>query len=515
MSRSILVLGLDGYEPSIAESLLADGRMPNLQALARDSMRCRLDHGEAKRTGLAWEHFAVGQEPTAYGRHAAVDFQPTTYRVTQEGTKSKPFAADLSKKFLIFDAPYFDLPAAPNCVGLVGWGAHDAGVAPLCAPPGLSEEVTAKFGPYPATPYIYGFVWPNEERTRAMAAALVEAVERRSVIGHWLCTERLSGWDMAVIVVSEFHSAVEALWHGYDATHPLHHLPSAEPARAGILGVYEAFDRMLGLYRRSMPDVDIVVFSMHGMGANDSDVATMLLLPELMYRASFGRGLFEPRPEWRVAHGSVPLLSQDEVWDTAVKSCLRHRRRRAGEKLPLDWMPATAYRRYWPEMEAFALPSYYDGRIRLSLAGREHQGRVPAANYSAKLDELCALLEECRDPWTNEPVVRAITRPVAADPLRAGPTEADLVVTWRGSHLAFQHRRLGLIGPAPFRRTGGHTGSTGIAYFSTLRLPLGDIETASAFDIVPTLIDLLDAPRLPYVSGQSLFDRMAEAPAAE
>jgi len=516
MSRPLLVLGLDGYEPSVAEHLLAEGKMPNLRALVADSMRCRLDHGEAKRTGLAWEHFSLGREPSAYGRHAAVHFDPATYQVTQQGTSTTPFVADLDKRVLVFDVPYFDLSAAPNCTGLVSWGAHDAGIEPQCAPSSLAGEIAKKFGAYPATPYIYGFVWPNADHTRAMTDALVEAVDRRSAIGHWLCTERLPDWDMAVLVVSEFHSAIEALWHGYDPAHPLHHLPSADPARAGIVGVYEAFDRMLGLYRRSMPQADLAVFSMHGMGANDSDVQTMALLPELMYRASFGAGLFERHPDWCVAPETIPMLRAGERWSGAVKSCLRHPGGGAesGEKSSLDWMPATAYRRYWPAMQAFALPSYYDGRIRLNLVGRERGGRVALPDYHAKLDEICALLAGCRDPRTDAPVIRTIARPVAADPLRAGPTEADLVVIWRGAPTAFRHERFGLIGPIPFRRTGGHSGGAGVGYVVSPNLPRGDIGTVSAFDMVPTFIDLLEAPVPSYVSGRSLLKDRAGAPAA-
>ena len=509
MSRPLLVLGLDGYEASVADHLLAEGRMPNLSALIADSTRCRLEHGEAKRSGLAWEHFSLGREPSAYGRHAAVHFDPRTYGVTQDGTALKPFIGDIDKRVLIFNVPYFDMLAAPNCKGLVSWGAHDAGVEAQCAPASLAEEVEAKFGPYPETPYIYGFVWPDPDKARAMAEGLVRAVDQRGAIGHWLCTERLPDWDMAVMVISEFHSAIEALWHGYDADHPLHHLPSAAAARDGIIGVYEAFDRLLGLYRRTIPQVDFAVFSMHGMGANDSDVPTMALLPELMYRASFGKGLLEPRPDWRVPPDAIPMLRPREKWSGPVRACLRHPPGSVEslERSSLDWMPAAMYRRYWPAMEAFALPSYYDGRIRLNLAGRERDGRVSVADYGAKLDWICALLEECRDPRTSAPVVASIARPVAADPLRAGPTEADLVVIWHGSPLALQHKRLGLIGPIPFRRTGGHSGGGGVGYLTSSRLGGGDIGTVSAFDMVPTLIDLLDAPLPGYISGRSFDPR--------
>jgi hypothetical protein len=245
------------------------------------------------------------------------------------------------------------------------------------------------------------------------------------------------------------------------------------------------------------------------MGANDSDVPTMALLAELMYRASFGRQLLEPRADWRVPPGIVPMLRPREKWSGPVRACLRHPPDSVepAEKSSLDWMPAAMYRRFWPAMEAFALPSYYDGRIRVNLAGRERDGRISLDTYNAKLDEICALLEECRDPRTDAPVVASIARPVTGNPLHAGPTEADLVVIWRGSPLALQHKRLGLIGPIPFRRTGGHSGGAGVGYLTTSKLAPGDIGTVSAFDMVPTLIDLLEAPLPGYLSGHSFAGR--------
>src|SRR5262249_15009494 len=158
----------------------------------------------------------------------------------------------------------------------VHWGAHDAGVGAQCAPASLRQEIDARFGGYPAERYIYGFVWPSPDRSRAMAQALARAVETRAAICGWLFGERLPEWDLAMVVVSEFHSAIEALWHGIDRGHPLHGVPSARAARNGILGVYEATDRMVGGLCDRFADARVVVFSMHGMGPNESDVATML-----------------------------------------------------------------------------------------------------------------------------------------------------------------------------------------------------------------------------------------------
>lgn len=504
MTRRMLAIGLDGFEPSVADALMAQGKLPHLRSFVKQSAEFRLDHGAAKRTGLAWEHVSLGKSPEAYGRHAAVHFDPATYKASQLGTLTKPFLADLDLRAVIFDAPYFDLQAAPNCQGLVTWGAHDAGIAPQSVPAGLDQEIATRFGKYPATPYIYGFVWQSKEKTRAMGDALAQAVKVRGEVGRWLFGERLPEWDLGLLVVSEFHSAIEALWHGYDPTHPLHHLPSATAARDGILGVYEAFDGMLGDYRFAFPGTELVLFSMHGMGANDSDIANMLLLPELLYRRSFGAKIFEAREDWMKAPDGMALLNEDEIWSHAVRSCMANTGVEA-KPAGLDWMPASRYRPFWPRMDAFALPSYYDGRIRVNLMGRERNGLVALADYHAKLDELCAMLHQIRNPRTGGPVIRSIERPVEANPLGASETQADLVITWRDAPLAFLHEAFGLIGPAPYRRTGGHSGHHGIAWFSSPRVPRGTSQIASSFDVMPTVIDLLGHAIPQGMSGRSLL----------
>jgi predicted AlkP superfamily phosphohydrolase/phosphomutase len=156
-------------------------------------------------------------------------------------------------------------------------------------------------------------------------------------------------------------------------------------------------------------------------------------------------------------------------------------------------------------MEAFALPSYYDGRIRINLTGREANGRVALADYHAKLDELSTLLHEIRNPRTGGSVIRSIERPVEADPLRADATQADLVIIWRDAPLALFHEAFGSIGPVPYRRTGGHSGHHGIAHFSSQQLPRGSSQIASAFDVVPTIIDLLGLAIPRGISGRSLL----------
>jgi predicted AlkP superfamily phosphohydrolase/phosphomutase len=521
--QRVLAIGLDGYEESLERRLVEAGELPALARLRERSARYLLDHGPAQRSGLAWEHVSTGLSPEGARRWAALHFDPRTYDVWQEGTRLEPFAARLRSRTVVFDAPYFDLARAPQVRGVVGWGAHDPGVPVAARPDALLPEFEERFGKYPAERWIYGVVWASPERAREMGDALAQGVARRAEAARWLLGERLPDWDLGLVVVSEPHSAIEGLWHGVDESHPLHRMPSAGPAREGLLNVYRGVDRLVGELAEAFPDAALVVFSMGGMGANHSDTASMALLPELLYRRAFGRPLLRQPDGWA---DSMPLLGEQEDWSVAVRAHLPAdapapiltrlgsavRRRLAGQAEPADshlrrqveWIPAMRYRPHWRSMRAFALPSYYDGRIRINLEGREAEGRVPAAEYDAQLDELETLLRECRDPATGLEVVAQVERVEGRSPVTLGATESDMVVVWKGTFCALEHPTLGLVGPVPFRRTGGHTGRFGMAYLSNVDAEPGDRGVRSSFDVVPTLCELLGEPP-EGLSGASLL----------
>jgi predicted AlkP superfamily phosphohydrolase/phosphomutase len=174
-------------------------------------------------------------------------------------------------------------------------------------------------------------------------------------------------------------------------------------------------------------------------------------------------------------------------------------------------MPATRYQPFWSSMRAFALPSFYDGRIRINLVGRESHGLVQPQDYGAVCDELIALLLECRDPRTGEGIVEVVERPAGGrDPRSLGPTESDLVIVWRGA-LALSHPRHGTIGPLPYRRTGGPTGPHGMVLVRSQDLAPGDHGLRSTFDVVPTILALLGEAPPRSLSGRSLLPDIVAA----
>ena len=280
---------------------------------------------------------------------------------------------------------------------------------------------------------------------------------------------------------------------------------------------------------------------MGGMGPNISDVPSMLLLPELLFRWAFGKPLLRVPAESSAPPDGVPGLNGgptgwERSWCPAPTSILPAAARRLGARatrpvrrlaravvparptvrpvgyLSLDWQPATWYRPWWRRMPAFALPSFYDGRVRVNLRGREANGVVDLADYTAVCDEIEALRSACANPRTGEPIVEAVERTAPDDPLALDSSGADLAIVWHDSTNAFDHPEHGLIGPVPYLRTGGHTGPHGFALISGPGIVPGDHGVASSFDVAPTILDLLGRGDRDEISGTSLLPRLARQP---
>ena len=532
----VMAIGLDGFDATLAERLMAEGQMPALTALKNRSARFLLDEGPARRAGLPWEHVVTGLSPEGAARWSPVEFDPTSYTAWQDGAHFAPWWANTDLRVVVFDTPFVDLRRARNTQGIVAWGSHNAGTNKTSRPRALRAEFMQRFGDYPAPDWIYGTPWPSAARARQMGEGLSHALEVRSRAAEWLASERFPEWDFFFAVAGELHSGYEGLWHGVDASHPLNTHPSASAAAAAVLGIHRALDRMVGQLVNAAGDAVIIAFNMGGMGPNESDIQSMVLLPELLYRHAFGRPLLTLPSAWTATPNRLPILEEHEDWASArtswipepprktvrtiaprlpeplkdlVKKALStaakwRSRHEPPARLDVDYMPSYSYRHHWPRMPAFALPSFLDGRIRINLRGRERDGIVELSQYEETCRTLENLLGECRDPRTGEPAVATIERASTANPLALANSESDLLVVWRNVAVALEHPRLGLIGPVPLRRTGGHT-RQGVAYLAGPGIESGECGMRASFDVVPTIAQLLGAEPAARLEGNSLL----------
>ncbi len=69
--KRVVILGLDGMEPTLAEKYIAQGKMPNLSKLAKQGSYHKLATTAPPLSPVAWSSFLTGCNP---GKHAIFDF---------------------------------------------------------------------------------------------------------------------------------------------------------------------------------------------------------------------------------------------------------------------------------------------------------------------------------------------------------------------------------------------------------------------------------------------------------
>jgi predicted AlkP superfamily phosphohydrolase/phosphomutase len=75
----LVILGLDGLEPMLAEKFMAEGKLPNLARLKKDGGYARLKTTTPAISPVAWSSFMTGSEPSKHNIFDFLDRDPRTY----------------------------------------------------------------------------------------------------------------------------------------------------------------------------------------------------------------------------------------------------------------------------------------------------------------------------------------------------------------------------------------------------------------------------------------------------
>ena len=79
MRRKVIVIGLDGLEPSIVEAMLERGELPNLAKIRASGSYTRLQTTYPAQTPVAWSSFMTGTNPGGHGIFDFISRDPQTY----------------------------------------------------------------------------------------------------------------------------------------------------------------------------------------------------------------------------------------------------------------------------------------------------------------------------------------------------------------------------------------------------------------------------------------------------
>jgi len=75
----MVILGLDGMEPTLAEKYMAEGKMPNLARLKKEGTYARLKTTTPAISPVAWSSFMTGAEPSKHNIFDFLSRDPRTY----------------------------------------------------------------------------------------------------------------------------------------------------------------------------------------------------------------------------------------------------------------------------------------------------------------------------------------------------------------------------------------------------------------------------------------------------
>ncbi len=551
MKKRVVAIGLDSADPLLVETWIEQGYLKNLSQLKKAGAYSRLNNfvrycdtdTPTSSTERLWVMFLTGCFPTKTNYWETQKYDEKTYGITHDPINGAynyqdylPFyALGNNYRVAVFDAPVSALSDHVNGYQVLGWGGHAPFTPSHSLPNHLLPDLIHKYGKNPVLHKDYGNWWDQAYLNRIQSAIKVSVARRGEICRDLLKQEE---WDLFLTVFGDTHSAGHDFWHLSQPDHPLydnsqHQVTKNDPMREAFIAADQAIGEILSA---ASDDIYVIVFSLHGMGVNVTDMFSMTFLPELLYRFSFpgqvalapGKLGVTPPPlitnpkrkswtgeVWQLKHEANPLKrllrhwipSKFDHWlDTSGEYEISSPHQLKEQSTPLYWMPAMWYQSLWPKMKAFALPAFADGHIRINLKGRDAQGIVDAVEYDALCAEITQKLYDLKNGRTGNKLVKAVIRTrYNAHDARPNLPDADLVVQWQEEPAdVVDSPDFGRIGPVTYYRSGGHR-SQGFVFAKGPGITPGSgFDQGSVLDLAPTILSLIDAPIPDYFDGQSL-----------
>lgn len=550
MKSPVIAIGLDAADFRLIEKWMSQGYLKNLSQLRTqgaygyltNTVKYRDEVRETSITERLWGNVWTGCTSNKTGYWGIEKFYPDSYEMSLNMKGAYDFKEYPPFYSLIPDCQVtlFDLLSASlydkvDGLQVIGWGGHFPATDNCSNPPQLLPEIIQKYGEHPVF-YRDAGDWWDKEYEKWVEKGIKDAIATRSAICRDLMKRQ--PWDLFLTTFGETHSIGHNFWHLSQPDHPLysHFRSDDDPANDPILGCYEAVDRAVGEILAEAPDdAYVFVYAAHGIIGNNTDLYSLVFLPELLYRFSFpGKAALAPgkmgdAPPPTITEATLPWPL--EVFKTATKyhPTLMQRIVKklapslfsrfwpqpqltdpsgvTGRSASFNWAPAVWYCSAWPQMKAFALPAFSDGHIRINLEGRERNGIVKHSEYDALCEEITQFLYRVRDARTGEPIVDEVVRtrrsPAENDPKLP---DSDLVVLWKNRITdVIDSPDCGRIGPVIYQRTGGHYQSSGFLMAKGPGIvPGSDLPEAQAVDIGPTIMKLMGAEIPSYFDGKPI-----------
>ncbi|HSB12130.1 MAG TPA: alkaline phosphatase family protein [Blastocatellia bacterium] len=501
MSNKLLVIGLDGASFNVLDTLIEKQFLPNIAGLIRGGSRGDLETTFPPITAVAWSSFMTGKNP---GKHGIFEFVRRDHYSRRELAVNASFRqgraiwdllGDAGKRVVVHNFPCTYPPREVNGL-LIADFMTPKGKRDFTHPASLLDEIEEKFGSY----RLHLSQTYSEGNVDAVLDELFDELEYKATVAEYLMTRY--DWDAFFQYFWGTDRIQHELWHIIDDQHPRHDKTEAEAHRDRVYAYFKRVDEIVGRLIGLSGDAPLVLIaSDHGFGPVHkycslniwllregflklkNDTITRLkaamfklgLTPELAFRIVRTLPLGRLRPARGVSNqpGASRLLSTFFLSFNDV-----------------DWSRTTA----------FSKGNY--GQLYVNLKGREPNGSVVEADYDKVCDSIITRLRALKDPLSGATWVGQVFR---REEIYNGPLVDDAPDI---SFLPADMRSLPL-GNADFTSNKFMVDAFGISGCHRMEgvlIACGDsvkpgstIESASIYDVAPTLL---------YLLGQSVPDDM-------
>jgi len=449
MDPKLIIIGLDCATPQLVFGEFA-AEMPRLHALARRGRFGRLESTTPPITVPAWTAMVTGKDPGQLGcygfRNRSTHGYDDLFFANATAVKEPTLWNVLSrhrKRCIVLNVPQTYPPKPLNGI-LVGCFLTPDKSVPYTYPPEIAAELdTLADGNY--------IIDVNDFRTDDKAALLdqIYTMSRRrfQVVRHWLAHQE---WDFFMFVEMGPDRIHHGFWRYCDPTHRLHE--PGNPFRNTLRDYYRWLDERIGeLLDQVGRETAVMIVSDHGARGMRGGICIN---------------------EWLQRQGYL-VLKEPPAAATSLKMDM------------VDWSRT----RVWGE------GGYY-ARVFFNVRGREPQGVIPPAEFSAFRDRVQAEIEAIGDEQ-GRPIGSVIYRPERLY-RECRNIPPDLIVyfgdlSWRSA---------GVVGGGALHVFENDTGPDdanhdrfGIyVYFDPRRPAGGQTGDASIFDITPTVLDYFHLP---------------------
>jgi len=257
-SKKVLIIGIDGVDPSLVEKLVNEGKVPNLAKFVREGAFGKLASTIPSLTPVAWTSMITGLNPGRHGISGFVRYLEGSYKLKilssadRRGETLWQVLNRSGKKVGLLNYPALYPPEEIDGF-MVGGMLTPSTNTEFTYPVTLREELLSKVPGYDID---INAVKHTGDR-KALLEKLYELTEKRLAATKYLMKNK--DWDLFFTVITETDRLGHFFW-GYQNQ-------EGSDFQEAIVDYFEFLDQVIGeIIAAAPPDTTVLVVSDHGMG---------------------------------------------------------------------------------------------------------------------------------------------------------------------------------------------------------------------------------------------------------